>query len=148
MVFYGYWTGTASEPFMFLGSTCTLVGLAATFGYWQNALTKATKYSLFDATKEMAYFPLDSELRSKGKAAVDVVGGRTGKSGGSASLLVLGMLLPNLALPGLSPYLFGIFLVILVGWYLAVARLNRSYNELNREKPAQPKRPVTEAAAA
>ena len=41
-------------------------------------MTKATKYTAFDPTKEMAYLPLGSEERYKAKAAVDVVGARLG----------------------------------------------------------------------
>ncbi len=136
LVVYGYWTGAAAEEFLFMGETWTLVGLAATFGYWQNALSKATKYSLFDATKEMAYFPLDEELRSKGKAAVDVVGGRAGKSGGSAVIMFLQVLMPAMALPGLSPYLLVIFGLMMVGWFVAVVALSRDYEALRH--PAEP----------
>lgn len=137
-VFYGYWTGAASEPILLFGQTTTLVGIAASLGYWMNALTKATKYSLFDATKEMAYFPLDSELRSKGKAAVDLVGGRLGKSGGSLTITALKTLLPGVALPGLSPFLLVIFFTILGGWYIGVVGLNKSYLSLTDENKAEP----------
>jgi len=51
-------------------TSLTTVYIAAMIGTWSGAFCKASKYSLFDSTKEMAYIPLDDELRSKGKAAV------------------------------------------------------------------------------
>ncbi len=57
--------------------------LAVLIGAAQNILSKAAKYSLFDPCKESAFIPLDAESRTKGKAAVEVIGGPLGKSGGS-----------------------------------------------------------------
>lgn len=79
MLYYtqGYWTALAALS----GFTPTLV--LAHFGAIQNILSKTCKYAFFDTTKEMAYIPLDEEEKTKGKAAVDVVGSRLGKSGSS-----------------------------------------------------------------
>ena len=57
--------------------------MAVMIGAAQNILSKAAKYSLFDPCKESAFIPLDAESRTKGKAAVEVIGGPLGKSGGS-----------------------------------------------------------------
>ena len=39
---------------------------------------------MFKPAEEMVYIGLDEDSRTKGKAAIDVVGAQTGKSAGSA----------------------------------------------------------------
>ena len=46
-------------------------------------LSKASKYSFFDATKEMIFIPLGAREKAIGKASIDVVAYRLSKSGGS-----------------------------------------------------------------
>lgn len=120
-----------------------IVEFIAYMGLAQNVLAKGVKYSLFDATKEMSYIPLDSESKSKGKAAVDVVGGRAGKSGGALINYVLinfvsatGKLEP---ITGIIAVIFTIFMLV---WFYAVHGLNIEFLKITskkEEESAEPK---------
>ncbi len=125
-IIYGNFLPTGTPMLILSGIPLTSVFIAAQIGTFTGAFTKASKYSLFDSTKEMAYIPLDAELRSKGKAAVDITGGRLGKSGGSAIIFALTTIMPMASLPSLAPYLAGLTILVLVGWFFAVIHLNRS----------------------
>ncbi len=102
--------------------------IAVYFGAAQNCLSKAMKYSVFDSTKEMAFIPLDHETKLKGKAAIDGVGSRLGKSGGS--LIHQGLLMIFFTLPACAPYLAVIILLAIVGWIFAVQMLGKQFNEI------------------
>ncbi len=107
-------------------------------------LSKGIKYGLFDTTKEMAYIPLDDELKTKGKAAVDVIGGRAGKAGGAFVQSNLQMVFAATAISmGINPvsitapYAFGVFIVICLMWLFAVKGLSKKLALLERkEAPA------------
>ncbi|MDR2067484.1 MAG: NTP/NDP exchange transporter [Holosporaceae bacterium] len=106
----------------------TILGVITSVGLLQNVLGKGTKYSLFDSTKEMSYIPLDDELKSKGKAAVDVIGGRAGKSGGAAiQFLLLNVIFVGSSLVELASVLAIIFTIILILWFYAVSGLNKQF---------------------
>lgn len=111
--------------------------LAVVFGLIQNVMSKATKYSMFDPTKEMAYIPLDSEVKLKGKAAIDVVGARLGKSGGSIVQQGLLIIFNASSIVLLAPYIGVILLGIIVAWMFAVKSLNKKYTELSLQKEAE-----------
>jgi AAA family ATP:ADP antiporter len=104
------------------------LALAVSMGTWQQVIAKGVKYSLFDATKEMAYIPLDDELKSKGKAAVDVVGGRLGKSGGAAIQSSFFFLFPMLTFTDAIPYFAAIFFVVVLLWLYSISNLSVEYN--------------------
>lgn len=98
---------------------------AATFlGFIIIGLAKPIKYMLFDPTKEMAYIPLSDEEKTKGKAAVDVIGGRAGKAGGAAVQSWLLMAFATKDVVAIAPIGFVVFAVIAVAWLYAVKALS------------------------
>lgn len=117
--------------------------LAVLIGALQNILSKGSKYSLFDPCKEMAYIPLDSESKTKGKAAVDVIGNPLGKSGGSFLQQVLIGIFGSLQAS--TPYLGGFLGVIILAWLNAARSLSKQFGVKYAEME---KREAAEAAAA
>jgi AAA family ATP:ADP antiporter len=111
----------------------TPVFCAVIFGALVVAISKAVKYALFDLTKEMAYIPLDEDMKVKGKAVVEVVGGRFGKAGG-AWIQSLLLLIPNATFFTIAPYTFLCFVVVCVLWMLAVRALSHRVEAIT-EKP-------------
>lgn len=104
------------------------LAIAVFFGSAQNCLSKAAKYSFFDTTREMSFIPLDHESKLKGKAAIDGVGSRLGKSGGS--LIHQGLLFIFGTLIGSTPYVAAIMLAVIVLWIVATRSLGRQFNAL------------------
>lgn len=135
-------TGLAFFSLIFFGDDISTLGLgvliseplkfAVMTGMIQNVLSKATKYSLFDATKNIAYIPLDIELKTKGMAAVEVVGGRLGKSGGGFIQSTFFML-TGLPFAQATPYFAAIFFVIVLLWIFAVKALSKEYASLVKD---------------
>lgn len=125
-----YYGDVNATIFTFAGAQVTFLGLGVQFGLFQNSITKATKYSLFDPTKEMAYIPLSKDFKTKGKAAVDVVGSRLGKSGGALTFFLIQTALPGVSLVQLIPLLAVATIGILVMWITAVFNLSKSITAL------------------
>lgn len=134
MLFFGFVNFKDEfEPYTLGLLAMTPTVLAVWLGFGQNILSKATKYSLFDPTKEMCYIPLDEEAKVKGKAAVDVVGARLGKSGGSLIQQFL-LFATGSSLVGISPYLAMALMLAIVLWIFAAQGLNQSLKSLQATK--------------
>jgi AAA family ATP:ADP antiporter len=104
----------------------TPLWLAVIFGMAQNIMSKSAKYSLFDPTKEV-----------KGKATVDVVGARFGKSGGAFIQQFLIITLGSIS--AMAPYI-GIFLgIIITLWIIAVIALDKKFKIEIAKKEAEEK---------
>ena len=105
----------------------TPMALAVWVGQMHNLASRSCKYSFFAATKEMAFIPLDAELKVKGKAAVDILSGRLGKFGGS---LVQSLLLsvPCFATQiSIAPYLLIFLIIIFLVWVASINLLNKEF---------------------
>lgn len=109
----------------FIGTTPLM--LAVLVGAVQNIMTKSSKYSLFDPCKEMAFIPLSPEEKTKGKAAIDVIGNPLGKSGGSLVQQVLLLSLGSLA--AATPYLALILGATIFAWLRAARSLSGQFEE-------------------
>jgi AAA family ATP:ADP antiporter len=132
VVFFAFIFAREWVDFILQAMATTPVAAASFLGAGIVILSKGIKYGLFDPTKEMAYIPLDDELKTKGKAAVDVIGGRAGKAGGAFVQSNLQMMLAATALSSganvvaiTAPYAFAVFAVVTVLWLYAVKGLSK-----------------------
>lgn len=116
----------------FFGATPLVLGVF--FGSLQNCFARASKYTLFDATKELAFIPLSKESKLKGKAAIDGVGSRLGKSGGS--IIHEGLLISCGTITLSTPYVAVILSGVIVAWIFAVKSLGKQFHLLtNTDQP-------------
>jgi AAA family ATP:ADP antiporter len=125
--FFFFFKDSSFASFATFFGTTPLV-LCVFFGSLQNCLARASKYTLFDATKELAFIPLSKECKLKGKAAIDGVGSRIGKSGGSVIHQSLLMCFGTVALS--TPYVAFLLLFVIGGWMVAVRALGKRFNAL------------------
>ncbi|MDX1916488.1 MAG: Npt1/Npt2 family nucleotide transporter, partial [Rickettsiaceae bacterium] len=106
------------------------IALAVSIGAVQNILSKGSKYSIWDTSREMLYIPLDQELKTKGKAAVDVISSKIGKSSSGLVQALLFTLVPTASYASISPILMVIFIIVCILWIYAVRNLYHEYKKI------------------
>ncbi|PIS02857.1 MAG: translocase [Chlamydiae bacterium CG10_big_fil_rev_8_21_14_0_10_42_34] len=126
--------GATSLVFLLLFMNQSLLGtspllLIVLFGAFQNITTKVMKYAFFDATKEMSYIPLDHESKVKGKAAIDVVGSRLGKSGAAWIQIVLIQVVGTGSVLSITHFLLPFIGCTVLFWILSVRQLNKEFEK-------------------
>jgi ATP:ADP antiporter, AAA family len=99
------------------------------FGSLQNCLSRAAKYTVFDATKEMAFIPLSQEAKIKAKAAIDGVCNRLGKSGGS--VIYQALLVVCSSITASAPYVAIALFSMIAIWITAVRSLGHRFGEVS-----------------
>lgn len=92
-------------------------------GAMQMSISRGCKYTVFDTSKEIAYIPLSIQEQRVGKAAIDGVGSRFGKSIGS--LIYHGLFFCCASISDTVPYVVMIIIAIFALWLFAVSRLAR-----------------------
>lgn len=106
----------------------TSLAIVVFFGSAQNILSRAAKYSVFDATREMAFVPLTTESKIKGKAVVDGLCSRLGKSGGS--LIHQTLLVAFSTITASAPYVAAFLLTTIAIWIGATRTLGKQFTEI------------------
>lgn len=104
----------------------TPMAIVAWMGGMQNICSRAVKFTFFDQTKEMAFIPLPNDEKNFGKAAIDGVVSRIGKSGGS--LIYQGLLIIFTSVAASVNVIAIVLLAIMVIWIIVVALIGREYN--------------------
>lgn len=127
--------------FLFFGNylPSTLWGLtplACTvyLGSMQNCLSKAGKYSIFDASKELAFLNVNNEIRLKGKAAIDGLATGIGKSGSSLCYQLLLITLGSIS--SCTPYIAALLTFVFVSWFYSIGNIGKAFKE--EQAAAQP----------
>lgn len=124
----------------------TPLAIVVFFGSAQNIICRAAKYSVFDASREMAYVPLSAQCKVRGKAVIDGVCSRMGKSGGA--FIHQSLLLTFSTLTASAPYVALFLLVTVILWTLATRLLGKEFNALTQQQPlgTTPATPPEQAA--
>ncbi len=93
--------------------------MAVALGSLHFCICRATKYTMFDAIKELAFIPLNDEGQMKGKLIIDGIGSRMGRGGSSFISIVLFLALGG---PMESAIFIGILAIVISAISIPAAR--------------------------
>ena len=110
----------------------SLTWISVVLGGVQNAMARGTKYSIYDSTKEMAFIPLSVMEKRKGKAVIDGIASRIGKSSGSVIIMALLLVFSNLQ--ETIPYIALISISVTIFWVISIIGLDRLMKEKNQQR--------------
>jgi ATP:ADP antiporter, AAA family len=113
-------------------------------GSAQNIMSRTAKYTVFDETREMALIPLSPDCKLKGKAVIDGICSRLGKSTGSFIHQSLFIMFSSIAKS--MPYVTGLLASTIGVWIVVTHMLGKQFNALTALKGTDVK--VTEIEAA
>lgn len=105
--------------YSFLGNPANFILL---MGAMQVCLGRGCKYTVFDETKEIVFIPLSKSNQRKGKAVVDGIASRFGKSGGSIICIFLFMIFGEIS--STIPYMLVFILIVTFVWIYAILKLS------------------------
>ncbi len=125
--FFGFFFLKGSPELTLAFAGISPLTLVVFFGTLQNCCSRAAKYTVFDATKEMVFIPLSQEEKIKGKAAIDGICNRLGKSGGSVIYQFLLVIFSTIS--ACAPYVAVILFSIIGMWIMAVRSLGKQFHE-------------------
>ncbi len=133
--FFGFFFAKAYPDLVFPFLEMTPLMLVVFFGTSQNILSRGAKYSVFDATKEIAFVPLSPESKLVGKAAIDGVCSRMGKSAGSVVHQTFLILFSTLSAG--APYVAVLLFTVIIVWVISIRLLGKQFNALTTTEPLE-----------
>lgn len=124
-----------NSPFLSLLGVHSPLSCIVFFGSMQNVLSRTSKFTFFDITKEMAFIPLSPETMRRAKAIIDGVVSRVGKSGGS--LLYQFLLILFSTISASINVVSVLIIFIFVSWSLSIFGLSKKFSQLVSEKQSE-----------
>ncbi|KAF8818406.1 Npt1/Npt2 family nucleotide transporter [Rickettsia endosymbiont of Cardiosporidium cionae] len=107
-----------------------LLSLSVFIGAVQNVLSKGVKYSIWDSSLQMLYIPLNVELKTKGKAAVDVISPKLGKSLSGLIQSLIFTFTAYTTYGSISYILMILFVIVCVIWIYSVYKVHIAHAKI------------------